>query len=102
MQIQYKDADNKFVVALRNCTITDGTRYSSLGGCLKLLPGQTLADFRELPFGVDQEKIAGSENIANKVTTIDEHSTNTQYPSAAAVYNFVGDINQELEDRLDG
>ncbi len=38
-----------------------------------------------------------AENTFNKVTTINSNSTNTEYPSAKAVYDALGDINSILE-----
>ena len=47
------------------------------------------------------QDISGKENISNKVTSISSQSTNTQYPGALAVYNYVnttiGDINTVLD-----
>lgn len=36
--------------------------------------------------------VSGKENISNKVTSLSSSSTHTQYPSAKAVYDLVGDI----------
>lgn len=38
------------------------------------------------------------ETTTNKVTSIDNTSTDTQYPSAKAVYTIVGDIESILEE----
>ena len=35
------------------------------------------------------QDISGKENTSNKVTSISSESTNTQYPSAKAVYDFI-------------
>ena len=35
------------------------------------------------------QDISGKENTANKVTSVSSSSTNTQYPSALAVYNAI-------------
>lgn len=54
-------------------------------------------------FVTEQEKTTwnGKEDASNKVTTISSSSTDTQYPSALAVYNYVdtivGDINTLLD-----
>lgn len=42
--------------------------------------------------------ISGKENISNKVTSISSESTDTQYPSAKAVYNIIGDIESLLAE----
>ena len=39
------------------------------------------------------QDISGKENTSNKVTTISSASTNTQYPSAKAVYDFIASLN---------
>lgn len=36
--------------------------------------------------------VSGKENTSNKVTSLSSSSTDTQYPSAKAVYDLVGDI----------
>ena len=36
--------------------------------------------------------VTGKENTSNKVTSLSSSSTDTQYPSAKAVYDLVGDI----------
>ena len=38
------------------------------------------------------QDISGKENTSNKVTSLSSASTDTQYPSAKAVYDLVGDI----------
>ena len=38
------------------------------------------------------QDISGKENTSNKVTSLSSSSTDTQYPSAKAVYDLVGDI----------
>lgn len=40
-----------------------------------------------------ENEINIKENINNKITTIDNESTNTQYPSAKAVYDYVEELN---------
>lgn len=34
----------------------------------------------------------------NKTTTISEHSSNAKYPSEKAVFNYVGDIEEVLDE----
>ena len=43
-----------------------------------------------------KEELNKKENNSNKVTSIDENSTDTQYPSAKCVYDIVGDIESIL------
>lgn len=38
------------------------------------------------------QDISGKENTSNKVTSLSSSSTDTQYPSAKAVYDMIGDI----------
>ena len=42
------------------------------------------------------------ENVANKVTSVTSTSTNTQYPSAQAVYQYVSGEMTSLSDKNDG
>ena len=42
------------------------------------------------------------ENVANKVTSVTSASTNTQYPSARAVYQYVSGEMTSLSDKNDG
>ena len=42
------------------------------------------------------------ENVANKVTSVTSASTNTQYPSAQAVYQYVSGEMTSLSDKNDG
>lgn len=49
--------------------------------------------------------ISNFEDSANKVTSLSAQSTDTQYPSAKAVYDIVGDIESLLDsanDELEG
>ena len=50
----------------------------------------TDADIAEIKGYVD-ENMSGAEKVANKVTSINETSTNIEYPSAKAVVDYVGD-----------
>ena len=40
--------------------------------------------------------VSGKEDTSNKVTSISDSSTDTQYPSAKAVYDLVGDVNTAI------
>jgi len=42
---------------------------------------------------ITHQDISGKENTSNKVTSISSSSTNTQYPSALAVYNYINSLN---------
>ena len=44
------------------------------------------------------EALVTKENVSNKTSTIDEESTATQYPTAAAVYDFVDTVRKEISD----
>lgn len=48
--------------------------------------------------GVIVTALGGKEDTSNKVTSIDNTSTDTQYPSAKCVYDLIGDINTILAD----
>lgn len=41
-------------------------------------------------------KISNKEDRSNKVTTLSQSSTDTQYPSAKCVYDLIGDINNYI------
>ena len=40
------------------------------------------------------------EDASNKVTSLTSSSTNTQYPSAKAVYDYVGDVVGDIDTLL--
>lgn len=46
--------------------------------------------------GLTANSLTGKENTSNKVTAISADSTDTQYPSAKAVYTLIGDIESAL------
>lgn len=71
---------------------TSGNESSGLEYVWGKISGQGSASWIQL--GAD---IADFENSNNKVTTIDENSTNVQYPSAKCVYDLIGDINSVLD-----
>ena len=45
-----------------------------------------------------REELINKEDVYNKVTSIDENSTDIQYPSAACVYTLMGDLESILEE----
>lgn len=69
---------------------------------LKTVGGQSLLGSGNIPL----PSVSGLESTANKVTGINAQSTNTAYPSAKAVYEYVddivGDINAALETIMGG
>lgn len=78
---------------------------ASIGDCYSVLyqgtSGTTPSGF-EYVWGTDSSgsdswiqlgaNSANSENIINKVTSIDENSTDIQYPSAKCVYDLIGNV----------
>lgn len=74
---------------------TSGTESSGLEYVWGKINGQSAASWIQL--GAD---ISYAEDINNKVISIDENSTNTQYPSAKCVYDLIGNI-EELLNNLD-
>lgn len=44
-----------------------------------------------------KEELNKKENNSNKVTSIDENSTDTQYPSAKCMYDLIGNVETLLE-----
>lgn len=61
---------------------------------------QTSLDLADTAIQSHQD-ISSKEDKTNKVTTIDENSTDTEYPSAKAVYDYVGDIVGDIGTILD-
>ena len=49
-------------------------------------------------FGDVETALSGKEDSSNKVTSIDENSTNTQYPSAKLVYDELIERDEAIED----
>ena len=43
-------------------------------------------------WGKVKSLVSGKENTSNKVTSLSSSSTDTEYPSAKAVWDLVGDI----------
>ena len=72
---------------------TSGTEPSGLEYVWGQTSGQGSASWIQL--GAD---ISGFEDSNNKVITIDENSTDTQYPSAKCVYDLIGDVEDILAD----
>ena len=46
--------------------------------------------------------LGGKEDTTNKVISIDQNSTNDEYPSAKCVYDIVGDIETALQALIGG
>lgn len=51
-------------------------------------------------FLTEHQDISGKEDISNKVTSISSSSTDTEYPSAKSVYNYVSTILGDIETAL--
>ena len=66
---------------------TSGTESSGLEYAWGKISGQSSASWIQL--GAD---ISYAEDVNNKVVSIDENSTDTQYPSAKCVYDLVGNV----------
>lgn len=45
-------------------------------------------------------RINSCEYLNNKVTSIDENSTDIQYPSAKCIYNLLGDVESLLDNLI--
>lgn len=39
-----------------------------------------------------EDAISGKEDTSNKVTSLNQNSTDKEYPSAKCVYNLIGDV----------
>ena len=50
----------------------------------------------------DKSSLTGKEDTANKVTSLSSSSTDTEYPSAKAVYDVVGDVESALAALIGG
>ena len=72
---------------------TSGTESSGLEYIWGKINGQSAASWIQL--GAD---ISYAEDINNKVISIDENSTDTQYPSAKCVYDLIGNVEELLEN----
>ena len=49
-------------------------------------------------FITEHQDVSDKESKDNKVTTLNESSTDTQYPSAKCVYDMIGNIETLLEE----
>ena len=49
---------------------------------------------------LDELDISGKEDNANKTTTLSSSSTNTQYPSAKCVYDYIDEVIGEAIDYI--
>ena len=72
---------------------TSGTDPYGLEYIWGKINGQSSASWIKL--GAD---ISYAEDINNKVISIDENSTDTQYPSAKCVYDLIGNVEELLEN----
>lgn len=76
--------------------VRDG--IDALGATWDLLAGKPFETLDSDDFKVENGKLSvngtleGVEQIANKVTSLSSSSTDTQYPSAKAVYDVIGDV----------
>lgn len=101
--IVYKGAVNYYNNLPNNASIgdcysilykgTSGTESSGLEYVWGKINGQFSASWIQL--GAD---VSYAEDINNKVISIDENSTDTQYPSAKCVYNLIGNVEELLEN----
>ena len=57
------------------------------------VPTNISAFTNDVGYLTEHQDITGKEDKTNKTTTIDNESTNTQYPSAKAVYDYVEGLN---------
>lgn len=90
------DKEGNMVISVTDGMVTIGGAY---GSKTKInINGDIFFNdpFLETPFDPNNSNVNGKENIANKVTTIDSNSTDTQYPSAKCVYDLVGNVESIL------
>lgn len=87
---------NEVIQALSNyTTTTDLTTLLATKANISdipTVPTNVSAFTNDVGYLTQHQDISGKENISNKTTTINSSSTNTEYPSALAVYNLFNSI----------
>jgi hypothetical protein len=94
---------NKFVTDAEKTTWNNKYTKASTGIPKTDLDSSVQTSLGKADTAIQQHQdISGKEDKSNKVTSISSQSTDTQYPSALAVYNYidgiVGDISSIIDD----
>ena len=80
------------------------TKYVDINGLSRFkskleaeIPTKTSDLTNDSGFLTSHQDISGKEDNTNKVTSLSNSSTDTQYPSAKCVYDLVGDVGSLLD-----
>lgn len=114
--VDYSNVINK--PQINNVTLSGNNSLNDLGiqpagnyalsSDIPTVPTNISAFTNDVGYLTEHQDITGKEDITNKTTTIDNESTNTQYPSAKAVYDYVERLHtystteQEVGTWIDG
>lgn len=88
--LRFRDENDNFIPVVQDVKVNSASVFDGKDANIQLKT-------------INNAPITGEGNIAaevttNKVTSIDSHSTDTQYPSAKCVYDIVGDIESLLSE----
>ena len=82
-------------------TLAPETEVAALTETVNALDGQ-LDTLTTVTIPAINSALGDKENVANKVTAIDNDSTDTEYPSAKCVYDTAKDLQHSIDDKADG
>lgn len=82
-------------------TLAPETEVAALTETVNALDGQ-LDTLTTVTIPAIQSDLAGKEDVANKVTAIDNDSTDVQYPSAKCVYDRAKTLQNAIDNKADG
>lgn len=88
----YNDLPNDATIGDCYSVLYEGTSGSTPSGAEYVwgkINNQNSATWIQLGKEIDTNSF---EQVSNKVITLDENSTDTQYPSAKCVYDLIGDV----------
>lgn len=115
-EVNYNNILNK--PQINNVTLSGNKSLNDLGiqpagnyalaSDIPIVPTNVSSFTNDVGYLTEHQDITGKEDKKNKTTTIDNESTNTQYPSAKAVYDYVERLHtystteQEVGTWIDG
>lgn len=82
-------------------TLAPETEVAALTETVNALDGQ-LDTLTTVTIPAIQSDLSDKEDVANKVTAIDNDSTDDQYPSAKCVYDTAKDLQHDIDGKADG
>lgn len=82
-------------------TLAPETEVAALTETVNALDGQ-LDTLTTVTIPAIQSDLSDKEAVANKVTAIDNDSTDDQYPSAKCVYDTAKDLQHDIDNKADG